>query len=85
MSFLQQIAIKEKIDLASSFFYEYVWVKSSLYLVGISLIFSLIIVQFSIPEFYASATLRETQPQSQGGGAPPPWDWGCVSLNVAEA
>ena len=74
MNFLQKFDIKAKILLLKEFFYDYVWKKSSLNLAIASIVFSLGYIQFTTPQFYISATLRESQastPQgpSIGGGA----------------
>lgn len=61
MSFLKKIEIKSKALLLKEFFYDYFWKKSSLNLGLASLIFSFAIIQFSAPQFYISATLRENQ------------------------
>ncbi len=66
MSFLKKIEIKSKALLLKEFFYDYFWKKSSLNLGLASLIFSFAIIQFSTPQFYISATLRENQ---SGGSA----------------
>jgi len=68
MSFLKKIEIKSKALLLKEFFYDYVWKKSSLNLGLASLIFSLAIIQFSTPQFYISATLRENK--SVGSSSP---------------
>ena len=61
MSFLKKYNIVEKFKIIKQFFDDHALKKSSLHAVGISLIASLIIIQFSIPQFYVSATLREAQ------------------------
>jgi len=68
MSFLKKIEIKSKALLLKAFFYDYFWKKSSLNLGLASLIFSFAIIQFSTPQFYISATLRENQ---AGGSSSP--------------
>ena len=74
MSFLKKIEIKSKVLLLKEFFYDYFWKKSSLNLGLASLILSFAIIQFSTPQFYISATLRENQESgssspSLGGGS----------------
>lgn len=61
MSFLKKIEIKSKLLLCKDFFYDYVWKKPSLYLAIASVVFSLALIQFTTPQFYISATLREAQ------------------------
>ena len=68
MSFLKKIEIKTKALLLKEFFYDYFWRKSSLNLGLASLIFSFAVNQFSTPQFYISATLRENQ--SVGSSSP---------------
>jgi len=60
MSSLKKFNIPEKINLIKTFFYEYVFIRSSAYAIGFSIIFSLFFMQMSEPQFYISATLRET-------------------------
>ena len=67
MSFLKKYNIVEKFKIIRQFFDDHVLKKSSLHAVGISLIASLIIIQFSIPQFYVSATLREAQTAKDQG------------------
>jgi len=74
MNFLQKFDIKGKISLLKEFFYDYVWKKSLLNLGIASIVFSLGYIQFTTPQFYISATLRESQAStaqgpSFGGGA----------------
>src|SRR6056300_270657 len=74
MSFLKKFDTKDKVHLLKQFFFDYVWKKSSLNLGLASIIFSLCFLQFTIPQFYISATLREAQQslsnnQSVGGNA----------------
>jgi hypothetical protein len=66
MNILKRINLKQNFELSKLFFEEYVLVKQSLVAIGISLIFSLLVIQISIPKFAVSATLREAQ--SSGGG-----------------
>jgi len=66
MNILKRINLKQNFELSKLFLKEYVLVKQSLVVIGISLIFSLLIIQISIPKFSVSATLREAQ--SSGGG-----------------
>ena len=66
MNILKRINLKQNFELSKLFLKEYVLVKQSLVAIGISLIFSLLIIQISIPKFSVSATLREAQ--SSGGG-----------------
>tara|TARA_X000001036_G_scaffold361507_1_gene344813 strand:+ start:518 stop:1423 length:906 start_codon:yes stop_codon:yes gene_type:complete len=61
MSFIKKLRVKERIGLSKDFFYEFVFIKRSTYALGISLIFSFLIIQFSIPQFYVSSTLREAE------------------------
>lgn len=70
MSFLKNIKFKEYINKAKEFILDYVWLKSSIYMIGISILFSLYILQISEPEFYISATLMENQfgDSSKAGG-----------------
>ena len=65
MNILKRINLKQNFELSKLFLKEYVLVKQSLVAIGISLIFSLLIIQISIPKFLISATLREAQ--SSGG------------------
>ena len=59
MSFLKKIKIKEKINLLQDFFYDFIFIKRSIYALGISIVFSLYIVQTSTPQFQISSSLRE--------------------------
>ena len=61
MSFLKKIEFKKKIELTRDFFNEYVLVKQSVVVLGVSLILSLLIIQSTEPKFYVSATLREAE------------------------
>lgn len=65
MSFIKKLPIKETINSSKDFFYEFIFVKRSLYAIGISLIFSLFIIQTSVPQFSVSSTLRDTVAQNQ--------------------
>jgi len=65
MSFLKTYNIKEKTKLLRDFFQEFFLIKRSAHAIGISLIFSLLIIQFSTPKFYVSSALREAQANSQ--------------------
>tara|TARA_B100000787_G_C16176467_1_gene289304 strand:+ start:729 stop:1628 length:900 start_codon:yes stop_codon:yes gene_type:complete len=74
MSFLKKFDVKGKTGLLIEFFYGYVWKKSTLYLAIASIIFSIGFIQTITPQFYISATLRESQTtpasgSSIGGGA----------------
>ena len=64
MNFLQKINIKEKSIIAKNFFFEFIWIKTSLYLAIASLFISIITIQFALPQFYVSATLREAEAES---------------------
>ena len=66
MNILKKINLKQNFELSKLFLKEYVLLKQSLVAIGISLIFSLLIIQISVPKFAVSATLREAQ--SSGGG-----------------
>ena len=67
MNFLKRFDIKGKFSLLKEFFHDYVW-KKSLLSVGIaSFIFSLGFIQFTIPQFYISSTLREAESISTNG------------------
>ena len=75
MNFLQKINIKEKSIIAKNFFFEFIWIKTSLYFAIASLFISIISIQFALPQFYVSATLREAEAepgmainQTGGGG-----------------
>jgi len=73
MNFLQKINIKDKVLKSKEFFYEYFWKKTTLYVALASILASMIIIQFSLPQFYVSATLREAQSNTgstmgEGGG-----------------
>ena len=73
MNFLQKINIKEKSIIAKNFFFEFIWIKTSLYLAIASLFVSIISIQFALPQFYVSATLREAEAEpgmaiNQAGG-----------------
>jgi hypothetical protein len=59
MSFLKQFKFKEKINILRDFFYDFIFIKRSIYVIGISLVFSLYIIQTSVPQFEISSTLRE--------------------------
>mgnify|MGYP006130525583 FL=1 len=59
MSFLKNIAFKQKIHLIKDFFYDFVLIKRSIYAVGISLLFSFYVLQTSTLQFQISATLKE--------------------------
>ena len=67
MSFLKKFDFKEKFLILKKFFHDYIWRKSSLHLGIASVIFSLAFIQFTTPQFYISATLREAQQSSSGG------------------
>ena len=69
MNFLKRFDIKGKFSILKTFFYDYVWKKSLLNLGIASIIFSLGILQFTIPKFYISTTLRESEssPSPAGG------------------
>ncbi len=69
MSFLKKIDIKNNTLLVKEFFFEHVWTNISLYLIGASLLFSVILVQFSLPQFYISATLREAQTEASSNNS----------------
>jgi hypothetical protein len=74
MNFLKKFDAKGKTGLLIEFFYDYVWKKSTLYLGIASIIFSIGFIQTITPQFYISATLRESQStpssgSSTGGGA----------------
>jgi len=64
MNFLQKINIKEKSLIAKNFFFEFIWIKTSLYFAIASLFISIISIQFALPQFYVSATLREAEAES---------------------
>jgi hypothetical protein len=59
MSFLKNIAFKQKIHLIKDFFYDFVLIKRSIYALGISLLFSFYVLQTSTLQFEISATLKE--------------------------
>ncbi|MDC1332875.1 hypothetical protein N8317_05320 [Gammaproteobacteria bacterium] len=59
MSFLKNIAFKQKIHLITDFFYDFVLIKRSIYALGISLLFSFYVLQTSTLQFEISATLKE--------------------------
>jgi hypothetical protein len=67
MSSLKKYNIPEKIRLIKEFFYEFIYIKRSAYVVVFSIIFSLFFIQISEPQFYVSATLREADAQSSSG------------------
>lgn len=76
MSFIKKLNLPEKTALAKSFIDSYVWTKLSLYFFIASLVFSISLIQSSVPSFYVGATLRENEVVSmgnlqsaQGGGA----------------
>ena len=69
MSFLKKIDIKNNTLLVKEFFFQNVWTNISLYLIGASLVFSLILVQFSLPQFNVSATLREAQTETSSNNS----------------
>ena len=72
MSFLKKIKFKEKINLLQDFFHDFIFIKRSIYALGISIVFSLYIIQTSVPQFEISSTLREAglvKNQSVSGGA----------------
>jgi len=72
MSFLKKIKFKEKISLLQDFFHDFIFIKRSIYALGISIVFSLYIIQTSVPQFEISSTLREAglvKNQSVSGGA----------------
>lgn len=64
MNFLQKFNIKEKSIIAKNFFFEFIWIKTSLYFAIASLFISIISIQFALPQFYVSATLREAEAES---------------------
>ena len=74
MSFLKKINLPEKKLIAKSFIDSYVRTKLSLYFFVASLVFSIALIQSSVPSFYVGATLRENEAvsvgsiQSSGGG-----------------
>lgn len=61
MSFLKNTKFKEYFNKAKEFVLDYVWHRLSIYMMGISILLSLFILQISKPEFYISATLMENQ------------------------
>lgn len=65
MSFIKTYQLKEKFESLIDFFHEFVLVKRSLHVIIASLIFSLLIIQFSTPEFYVASTLREAESSDQ--------------------
>ena len=65
MNFFKAYQIKEKYKLLIDFFYEFVLIRRSLHVIGISLIFSLLIIQITVPEFYVASTLREAESSNQ--------------------
>ena len=65
MSFLKKIAFKERINLIKDFFYEMVFIKRSIYALGISILFSFYIIQTSVPLFQVSSTLKDAGQASQ--------------------
>ena len=75
MSILKKFNIKEKISISLEFFNELVFIKRSLYALGISLLFSLFIVQTSTPSFFVSSSLMDADtssssaPMDMGGAA----------------
>jgi len=73
MNFIKRFDIKGKFSILKNFFHDYVWKKSSLNLAIASIIFSLGFLQFTIPQFYISTTLRESEssasPVGRGIGA----------------
>ena len=75
MSILKKFNIKEKISISLEFFNELVFIKRSLYALGISLLFSLFIVQTSTPSFFVSSSLMSANksssstPKDMGGAA----------------
>ncbi len=69
MSFLKKIDIKNNTLLVKEFFFQNVWTNISLYLIGASLVFSVILVQFSLPQFNVSATLREAQTETSSNNS----------------
>ena len=64
MSILKKFNIKEKISISLEFFNELVFIKRSLYALGISLLFSLFIVQTSTPSFFVSSSLMSANTSS---------------------
>lgn len=64
MNFLQKINIKEKSIIAKNFFFEFIWIKTSLYFAIASLFISIITIQFALPQFHVAATLREAETES---------------------
>ena len=85
MNFLKRFDIRGKLSILKTFFYDYVWKKSLLNLGIASIIFILGILQFTIPKFYISTTLRESESSSSpanggfGAGAQ-----AILSLNPSE-
>ena len=61
MSFLKKYNIRNKINDLKIFFIDYVYIKSSVYMIAASIIVSLVVIQVTPAKFYVSATLRETQ------------------------
>ena len=66
MSFLKKINLPEKTAIAKSFLDSYIWTKLSLYFFIASLVFSIALIQSSVPSFYVGATLRENEAVSVG-------------------
>tara|TARA_B100000767_G_C19777799_1_gene543753 strand:+ start:3654 stop:4562 length:909 start_codon:yes stop_codon:yes gene_type:complete len=66
MSFLKKINLPEKTLIAKGFIDAYLRTKLSLYLFIASLIFSMALIQTSVPSFYVGATLRENETVSVG-------------------
>jgi hypothetical protein len=85
MNFIKRFDIKGKFSMLKIFFHDYVWKKSSLYLAIASIIFSLGLLQVMTPQFYISATLRESESSSSpasggiGGGVQ-----GLLALSASE-
>jgi hypothetical protein len=84
MSFLKKFDTKDKVHLLKQFFFDYVWKKSSLNLGLASIIFSLCFLQFTIPQFYISATLREAQQSSSNNQSVNGTAAGLISIMSSE-
>jgi len=66
MSIIKKYRVKEKFALLKDLFHEFILVKKSIYVLGLSLFFSFLIIQTTVPQFYVSSTIGEAQLTSGG-------------------
>jgi hypothetical protein len=65
MNYIKKLRLKERIHVLEDFFYEYMFTKRSIYALGISLVFSFILIQNSTLQFNISSTLKDSGQASE--------------------